>query len=272
MATVTFDHVWKKYGEVVAVNDLNLEDPGRRVHGPRGTVGLRQDHVAAHDRGPGGDLRGHAAHRRQGRQQRAAQGPRHRDGVPVLRALPAHDRARQPRVRPQAAQDTQGPRSSSASTRRRRCSPARTCSTASRASSPAASGSASRSVAPSCASRPCSSWTSRSPTWTPSCACRRVPRSPACTSGSRTTTVYVTHDQVEAMTMGQRIAVMSEARLQQVGTPQSLYDHPANRFVAGFIGSPSMNFLDVEVQRRRRRSRSGDGHRHAAAGVASRAA
>jgi multiple sugar transport system ATP-binding protein len=62
-----------------------------------------------------------------------------------------------------------------------------------------------------------------------------------------TTTVYVTHDQVEAMTMGQRIAVMSEARLQQVGSPQELYDHPDNRFVAGFIGSPSMNFLDVEV-------------------------
>jgi multiple sugar transport system ATP-binding protein len=63
----------------------------------------------------------------------------------------------------------------------------------------------------------------------------------------KVTTVYVTHDQVEAMTMGQRIAVMSEARLQQVGTPQSLYDHPINRFVAGFIGSPSMNFLPVTV-------------------------
>ena len=64
-----------------------------------------------------------------------------------------------------------------------------------------------------------------------------------------TTTVYVTHDQVEAMTMGQRIAVMSEARLQQVGSPQELYDHPDNRFVAGFIGSPSMNFLEVDVTR-----------------------
>src|SRR5262249_7411494 len=60
-----------------------------------------------------------------------------------------------------------------------------------------------------------------------------------------TTFVYVTHDQVEAMTMGTRIAVMSEGLLQQVGTPQVLYDTPANRFVAGFIGSPSMNFVDV---------------------------
>ena len=61
----------------------------------------------------------------------------------------------------------------------------------------------------------------------------------------KTTIVYVTHDQVEAMTMGNRIAVMSEGRLMQVGTPQELYDYPQNRFVAGFIGSPSMNFIEV---------------------------
>jgi multiple sugar transport system ATP-binding protein len=60
-----------------------------------------------------------------------------------------------------------------------------------------------------------------------------------------TTMVYVTHDQVEAMTMGSRIAVMSDGLLQQVGTPQELYDHPDNKFVAGFIGSPSMNFATV---------------------------
>src|SRR5450830_1483386 len=69
----------------------------------------------------------------------------------------------------------------------------------------------------------------------------------------KTTIVYVTHDQVEAMTMGQRIAVMSQAKLQQVGPPQELYDHPLNKFVAGFIGSPSMNFTSVEV------AGSGDG-------------
>jgi multiple sugar transport system ATP-binding protein len=62
-----------------------------------------------------------------------------------------------------------------------------------------------------------------------------------------TTMVYVTHDQIEAMTMGTRIAVMSDGLLQQVGTPQTLYDQPANRFVAGFIGSPSMNFVDVTL-------------------------
>jgi multiple sugar transport system ATP-binding protein len=63
-----------------------------------------------------------------------------------------------------------------------------------------------------------------------------------------TTIVYVTHDQIEAMTMGQRIAVMSQARLRQVGTPQELYDHPNDKFVAGFIGSPAMNFIPVTLE------------------------
>jgi len=63
----------------------------------------------------------------------------------------------------------------------------------------------------------------------------------------KTTIVYVTHDQVEAMTMGERIAVMSNAKLQQVGAPQELYDRPVNKFVAGFIGSPAMNFIGVEL-------------------------
>jgi len=64
----------------------------------------------------------------------------------------------------------------------------------------------------------------------------------------KTTIVYVTHDQVEAMTMGQRIAVMSQAKLQQVGAPQELYDRPNNKFVAGFIGSPSMNFIPMTLE------------------------
>ncbi|HET8729088.1 MAG TPA: sn-glycerol-3-phosphate ABC transporter ATP-binding protein UgpC, partial [Alphaproteobacteria bacterium] len=63
----------------------------------------------------------------------------------------------------------------------------------------------------------------------------------------RTTSVYVTHDQVEAMTMADRIVVMHDGIMQQVGTPLEIYDRPVNRFVAGFIGSPGMNFLDGDV-------------------------
>ncbi len=60
-----------------------------------------------------------------------------------------------------------------------------------------------------------------------------------------TTIIYVTHDQTEAMTLGTRIVVMKDGVVQQVDTPQTLYDHPCNQFVAGFIGSPQMNFVDA---------------------------
>src|SRR5271170_1624837 len=64
----------------------------------------------------------------------------------------------------------------------------------------------------------------------------------------KTTTVYVTHDQVEAMTLADRVVVMNHGVIEQVGAPQELYHHPATRFVAGFIGSPAMNFLPCRVQ------------------------
>ena len=76
-----------------------------------------------------------------------------------------------------------------------------------------------------------------------------------------TTMVYVTHDQTEAMTMGTRIAVMNDGKLQQVGPPQELYDHPVNRFVGGFIGSPAMNFVEMTT------TAVGDGMRLEAEGV-----
>ena len=59
--------------------------------------------------------------------------------------------------------------------------------------------------------------------------------------------IYVTHDQVEAMTMGDRIVVMRDGHVQQIGPPLELYDRPVNKFVAGFIGSPSMNFIDSKI-------------------------
>src|SRR5450830_54535 len=64
----------------------------------------------------------------------------------------------------------------------------------------------------------------------------------------KVTTIYVTHDQVEAMTMGDRVATMRKGELQQVAAPQELYDHPKNLFVAGFIGSPAMNMVEAEVE------------------------
>jgi multiple sugar transport system ATP-binding protein len=63
-----------------------------------------------------------------------------------------------------------------------------------------------------------------------------------------TTTVYVTHDQIEAMTMGDRVAVMRKGELQQVAAPQELYDKPVNLFVGGFIGSPAMNLVEAKLE------------------------
>ena len=65
----------------------------------------------------------------------------------------------------------------------------------------------------------------------------------------KTTSIYVTHDQIEAMTMGDKIVVMRDGRIEQTGSPLELYDHPANQFVAGFIGSPAMNFLPGTLRR-----------------------
>ena len=84
----------------------------------------------------------------------------------------------------------------------------------------------------------------------------------------KTTTVYVTHDQIEAMTMADKIVVMHDGIVEQIGTPLELYDRPDNQFVAGFIGSPAMNFLhgqgDGQWERRlrgteRRQTALGDG-------------
>ncbi len=72
------------------------------------------------------------------------------------------------------------------------------------------------------------------------------------------TTVYVTHDQTEALTLGDRVAVLRGGVLQQYGSPQRLYDHPDNLFVAGFIGSPAMNFVEAELAEGRLRSPFGD--------------
>lgn len=72
------------------------------------------------------------------------------------------------------------------------------------------------------------------------------------------TTIYVTHDQVEAMTMADRIVIMKDGVIQQVGKPMELYDHPKNRFVAGFIGSPQMNFFEVTVDQNLVRFKDGN--------------
>ena len=110
------------------------------------------------------------------------------------------------------------------------------------------SASAWRWAARSCATRRSSAWTSRCPTSTRRCGSQTRTDIAKLQADLGVTTVYVTHDQVEAMTMGDRVAVMKDGYLQQVDTPLKLYDKPVNLFVAGFIGSPQMNLLEATRQ------------------------
>ncbi|MFO7532917.1 MAG: sn-glycerol-3-phosphate ABC transporter ATP-binding protein UgpC [Candidatus Limnocylindrales bacterium] len=248
MATVTFDGVWKKFGEVVAVNDLNLEiNDGEFMVlvGPSGcgkTTSLRMiagleeisegtlsigdrvvNHVAPKDRDIAMVFQSYALYPHMTVRDNMAFGLK-------LRKTPKDEIER--RVREAAAMLScenlldRKPRELSGGQRQR-----------------VALGRAIvREPAVFLMDEPLSNLDAKLRVQTRAEIARLHQR-------LGTTTVYVTHDQVEAMTMGQRIAVMSEARLQQVGSPQELYDHPDNRFVAGFIGSPSMNFLEVDVTR-----------------------
>src|SRR5437870_8130327 len=75
----------------------------------------------------------------------------------------------------------------------------------------------------------------------------------------KTTTIYVTHDQIEAMTMADKIVVMHDGRVEQIGSPLDLYDRPGNLFVAGFIGSPAMNFFPGTIRRNGKAEFAGPG-------------
>ena len=226
MATVTFDHVVKKYGDVTRGQGPQPRDRRRRVHGPGRPLGLRQDHQPADDRRARGDHRRHAPDRRPRRQRRRPQGSRHRDGLPELRALPAHDRPRQPRVRPQAAQGPQG-RDRQAD-RRGREHPRSSSKLLDRKPKELSGGQRQRVALGRAIVREPAVFLMDEPLSNLDAKLRVQTRAEIARLHQRlgVTTVYVTHDQIEAMTMGQRIAVMSEGILQQVGTPQAALRPP----------------------------------------------
>ena len=182
--------------------------------------------------------------------EHGAEGSRHRDGVPELRALPAHDRAREHGVPAEAGRASTRRRSTRRSRRPRRSS----TSTEHLDRKPAnlSGGQRQRVAMGRAIVREPKAFLMDEPLSNLDAKLRVQMRTEVSRIQNRlgTTTVYVTHDQTEAMTLGDRVAVMRAGVLQQVGTPAELYDHPVNLFVAGFIGSPAMNFMPVELERR----------------------
>ena len=146
-----------------------------------------------------------------------------------------------------AGKARQGRAASGASPGRRSCCRSSRCSTASRRSSPVASGSASPSAGRWSSRSACSCSTSRCAISTPSSAPRRGIEIKRLHDETKSTIVYVTHDQIEAMTMATKIAIMNAGVIQQFGTPDEIYERPANLFVAGFIGSPAMNLFPATI-------------------------
>ena len=215
------------------------DDRERRVHGARRPVRLRQVDAAADDRRARGD------HRRPRSRSATATSRTSRRATATSRWSSRTTRstrtcrvAQEPRLRAARAQDAEGGDRAARRRGRRRCSGSRSCSSGARARSRAASASASRWAARSCASR--QAFLMDEPLSNLDAKLRVDMRGELARLHERlgVTTVYVTHDQVEAMTLGQRVAVMRDGKIQQVDTPQTLYRQPANLFVAAFIGSP----------------------------------
>ena len=246
MAQVSLRKVVKDYdGDVQAVKGIDLEIADHEfvvLVGPSGcgkSTTLRM--IAGLEEITGGEIWiGDRV-----RQRRAAARSRHRHGVPELRALSAHDRVRQHGLRPEAAEvperrdQAAGRRGGAHPRHRRRCSSA---------SRKALSGGQRQRVAMGRAIvRNPKVFLFDEPLSNLDAKLRVQMRTEIklVHQTVQTTTVYVTHDQVEAMTLADRVVVMNDGVIEQVGAPQELYHHPATRFVAGFIGSPAMNFLPM---------------------------
>ena len=182
------------------------------------------------------------------RERHAAEGARHRDGVPELRALSAHDGARQHGLQHAARQASQAEIDE-------RVQKARRASSAStefldRYPRQLSGGQRQRVAMGARIVRDPQVFLFDEPLSNLDAKLRVAMRTEIKELHQRlkTTSVYVTHDQIEAMTMADQIVVMRDGLVEQIGTPLELYDHPANLFVAGFIGSPAMNFLPGTVR------------------------
>ena len=234
---VELEDVSVQFGNFVAVRDASVRDRARRVLLLPRPVRLRQDHDPAHrlglpraDRGPGADRRqGHGRHR--------PEPPPDRADLPESRSVPADAGLGEHRLR---ARGQGWPRADAAPQRAERAARADRAARPGRQAGPRAFGrpeAARRDRARACApSRRCCCSTSRSPRSTSSCASTCAPSCARSSSRVGLTFIYITHDQGEALTMSDHVAVMREGVIEQIADGRTIYDDPATAFVASFVG------------------------------------
>ena len=228
MSGIRLEDVTKRYPNGVrAVDDVSARHRRRRVHGAGRAVRLRQDDAPALDRRARGRHRGHDLDRRHRRDREDAAAAGHRDGVPELRALPAHVGGRQPRLRAEAA--ARWTRASATAKVRDIAGKLGLDELLDRKPSALSGGQRQRVAMGRAIVREPKAFLMDEPLSNLDAKLRVSMRAELARLHERlgVTTVYVTHDQVEAMTLGERVAVMRDGVLQQVDTPQNLFNQPA---------------------------------------------
>ena len=247
MTSVSVKDLALNFGTVEVLKTLNLDVGRGRVPRAARPVGLRQVHAAQLHRRPARRLRRPDLHQRQERHLGGAEGPRHRHGVPVLCALSADDGRGEPVLRPARSRACRRTRSTSASRAPPRSCRSSRCSSAS--PSQLSGGQRQRVAIGRALVRDVDVFLFDEPLSNLDAKLRSELRVEIKRLHQRlaNTMIYVTHDQIEAMTLADRIAVMKGGVIQQLDTPQAIYNRPVNRFVAGFIGSPGMNFIEGEL-------------------------
>ncbi len=252
MADIVLDKLTKRYPNgFEAVKDLSLEIAEAELLVLVGPSGCGKTTALRMIAGLEDIIERRPLHRRQARERRARARPRHRDGLPELRAVPAHDRRAEHRLQPQAGEACR-----SSEIRERVTETARLLGLEElldRRPKQLSGGQRQRVAMGRAIVRQPQVFLMDEPLSNLDAQLRVHMRGEIESLQKRlgVTTVYVTHDQVEAMTMGDRVAVLRDGVLQQVDTPTNVYDRPANLFVAGFIGSPPMNLARGDDRARR---------------------
>ena len=254
MANVAFDHVTKRFDRVVAVRDLTLEIDDHEFLVLLGPSGCGKSTALRMIAGLEEPNEGKITIGDEVVNDIDPKRSRRRHGLPDLRALPAHDGAPQHRV---PAEEPRRLARGTRPARERRGGDARAHDLLDRKPAQLSGGQRQRvALARAIVRRP-QAFLMDEPLSNLDAKLRVQTRADLIELQQRleTTIVYVTHDQIEAMTMGHRIAVIMDGVLQQVGPPQDVYERPANLFVAGFIGTPPMNTIRARVVRDERRAR-----------------